>query len=184
MRGARADDVYRPIRDYAAIGDCHGSALVALDGGIDWCCLDRFDTDPLFCRLLDARGGGFLATAPVAPYTVSRAYLDDTNVLRTEFTTDGGRVALTDFMPVGRVPGARVHDYVELRARGWLVRSIECTAGEVAVHLKYRPSVAFGALPVRLERAHGGIAIAAGGAVLHSDLELDIRDGYAEGEAM
>src|SRR5687768_18292904 len=87
---ARADRGYRPIRDYAAIGDCHGSALVALDGGIDWCCLDRLDSDPLFCRLVDAARGGFLSTHPVAPHTASRAYVDETNVLRTEFTTDSG----------------------------------------------------------------------------------------------
>jgi GH15 family glucan-1,4-alpha-glucosidase len=178
------DRGYRPIGDYAAIGDCHGSALVALDGGIDWCCLDRFDADPLFCRLVDAARGGFLSTAPVASHTVSRAYLNDTNVLRTEFTSDSGRVVLTDFMPVGRAPGARIHDYVTLRARGWLIRRIECIAGEIAVRVAYRPSVAFGALPVRLERAHGGIAIAAGGAVLHSDLDLKIHDDYADGEAI
>ncbi len=41
------------IEDYALIGDCHGSALVAKDGAIDWACLKRFDADPVLCRLLD-----------------------------------------------------------------------------------------------------------------------------------
>jgi alpha,alpha-trehalase len=176
---ARGD---RPIREYAAIGDCHGGALVALDGGIDWCCLDRFDADPLFCRLLDASRGGFLSTAPVGRFHASRAYLSDTNVLRTEFATDGGSVALTDFMPVGRRPGGGVHDYVDLRARAWLIRRIECTGGEVALRIGYRPSVAFGALPVELERAYGGIGIRGGGVVLHSDLDLEIRGADAAGE--
>src|SRR5512140_1731968 len=45
---------YVPLRAYAAIGDCHGSALVASDGGVDWCCLHRFDAQPVLARILDA----------------------------------------------------------------------------------------------------------------------------------
>lgn len=33
--GAGFDRDYREIADYAAIGDCHGGALVAKDGDID-----------------------------------------------------------------------------------------------------------------------------------------------------
>jgi GH15 family glucan-1,4-alpha-glucosidase len=45
---------YSPIESYAAIGDCHGSALVGRDGNIEWCALKRFDAPPVFLRILDA----------------------------------------------------------------------------------------------------------------------------------
>lgn len=59
-----AGGVYLPIRDYGIIGDCHGSALVSRNGSVDWCCLGRFDADPVFCRILDANRGGFLSVMP------------------------------------------------------------------------------------------------------------------------
>jgi alpha,alpha-trehalase len=60
---------YVPIRDYAAIGDCHGAALVSRDGSVDWCCLGRFDAEPVFCHLLDAQKGGLLSVHPEGDYT-------------------------------------------------------------------------------------------------------------------
>ena len=116
--GRHPDAPYRPIGDYALIGDCHGCALVSRDGSIDWAALKRFDADPVFCRILDAGRGGFWSICPAADYSVERAYLPGTNVLRTVFTTNEGQVALTDFMPVGRKLDAKVHDYVHLNAPG------------------------------------------------------------------
>ena len=121
MHGAQ----YHPIESYALIGDCHGCALVAGDGRIDWAALQRFDADPVFCRVLDAARGGFWSIRPRGAYRCTRAYLPDTNILRTVFSTDGGSVALTDFMPVGRRLDAGVHDYVHLSAPGWIVRRVE-----------------------------------------------------------
>jgi len=134
---------YRPIRDYAAVGDCHGSALIARDGSIDWCCLRRHDADPVFCRLLDAANGGHWSIRPAGRHEVSRDYLSETNILRTVFTTATGRVVLTDFMPVGRQIGAGAHDYVSLNAPNWLVRRIEGSDGEVELEFAFRPSFGF-----------------------------------------
>lgn len=68
------------------IGDCHGSALVARDGSIDWACLGRFDADPVFCGLLNGDAGGRLETRPADRFETTRAYLADTNIAYSSST--------------------------------------------------------------------------------------------------
>lgn len=159
---------YSPIRDYALIGDCHGCALVSRAGSIDWCAFRRFDAPPVFCRLLDAGKGGFLSVTPASTFGVERGYLDGSNILRTVFTTAGGKAALTDYMPVGRRRGAGAHDYVSLSAPGLLVRSIEGLEGSVQLDVVFRPSIDYARVPARLSAdaqgvfAHGGAALYAG----------------------
>jgi GH15 family glucan-1,4-alpha-glucosidase len=173
------DDGYRPIADYAAIGDCHSGALIASDGRIDWCCLGRFDNDPLFCRLLDDKRGGFLSLRPRGNFKATRAYLDGTNVLRTEFQTAPGSFAVNDFMPVGRKTEAGVHDYVSLNAPNWLIRRIEGMEGVVDLECVYQPSVAFAKRPAQLSMDRGAIVIGNGGPVLYSDIPFQISGDRA-----
>jgi GH15 family glucan-1,4-alpha-glucosidase len=170
---------YRPIRDYAAIGDCHGAALVGRDGSIDWCTLGRFDADPVFCRLLDFDRGGFWSIHPSGEFRAERSYLPDSNILRTVFTTKDGEVALTDFMPVGRELDAGAHDYVSLNAPGWLVRRVEGLKGTVELLVRYRPSRAFARRPTELALEHGAVH---GEGVPSLFTELELRpDGDSAG---
>lgn len=177
---------YAPIRDYALIGDCHGCALVSRTGSIDWCAFGRFDALPTFCRLLDASKGGFLAVTPADAFDVERAYLDGSNVLRTVFTTAAGKAALTDYMPVGRQPGANAHDYVSLAAPGLLVRSIEGLAGKLRLELEFRPSKDYARAPARL-RANAQGVFADGGSALYAEapfvLDGDVARASLEIEA-
>jgi len=156
---------YRPIEAFAAIGDCHGGALVANDGGIDWCCLGRFDADPVFCRLLDAKRGGFSSVRFYGHVSTNRRYIENTNVLETEFRAASGRVLVTDFMPVGRRPDSGVHDYVHLNAPRWLVRRIDAVEGEVDLAVTVAPSVAFAAEPVRLDGGRHAVRVSGGPAI-------------------
>ncbi len=172
--------VYPPIRDYALIGDCHGSALVSRDGSVDWCSLGRFDADPIFCRVLDVSKGGFLAIRPESEYETERSYVGSTNILRTVFSTPHGKVAVTDFMPVGRKPGASTHDYVCLGAPHWLVRIVDGVEGEVSVRVGYKPSVEFARQPVRLQSEPWGIGSAQGPSLV-TDIALSIDGDCAEG---
>lgn len=135
---------YVPLRDYAFLGDCHGAALVAGDGSMDWCCLGRFDAEPAVWRLLDAAQGGFFHVAAVEPLDSARAYLPDTNILRTVHTYARGKLSVIDFMPVDHAAHAPEDDYVTLNAPGWMVRIIECLEGNCAVQVRLDlPTAAF-----------------------------------------
>ncbi|MBX9727327.1 MAG: hypothetical protein K2X31_00305 [Sphingopyxis sp.] len=133
----RAADGYVPIADYALLEDCHGSALVARNGSVDWCCLGRFDATPVFWRMLDAARGGCFQIAPDGEAQAERGYLPGTNILRTTFRTESGRVTLTDFMPVGREPGSAADDFATLNAPGWLVRILEGVEGRVPMRVRF-----------------------------------------------
>jgi len=170
---------YRPIEDYALIGDCHGCALVASDGSIDWAALHRFDADPVFCRLLDADRGGFWSIRPRGEYTSTRRYLPDTNLLRTVFVTATGSVAVTDFMPVGRQLDAGVNDYVHLNAPSWIVRRVEGLQGELEMEMAYRPSRDFARTPVELFAADGALQAGPEMPGLFSDADFSLEGDCA-----
>ncbi|MGP1396183.1 MAG: glycoside hydrolase family 15 protein [Inquilinaceae bacterium] len=174
---------YDPIESYAAIGDCHGSALIGRTGSVDWACLDRLDADPAFCRILDAARGGYFSLKPKGLFQADRAYVGDTNVLRTEFRTDRGAVTVTDFMAVGRRPGAGTHDYVSLNAPGWLIRIVECLEGAADLAVRYRPTVDFAASPAHLEQADAGWHAGENGPWLWSSVDLSADGDMARGSA-
>lgn len=177
--GQREGNRYLPLRDYAVIGDCHGAALISRAGDVDWCCLGRLDNDPHFCRILDADRGGFLSITPTDRFSNKRAYLEGTNILRTQFSTDGGSVAVTDFMPVGRQPGTETHDYVNLNAPGWLVRIIDGVQGTVPLHVSYRPSVAFASRPAIFDSTSDCLAVGDGPLLYHEGLPFTVDGDIA-----
>ncbi|MFN2545134.1 MAG: glycoside hydrolase family 15 protein [Actinomycetota bacterium] len=147
--GPEARPVFLPLERYGLIGDCGTAALVSDDGSIDWLCLPRFDSNPVFGRLLDPAGGHF-SLRPREPFTAQRAYLADTAVLATTYTTPSGRATVYDFFPA--LP------FAKKRRRLWpfryLVRRIEGEAGSVVFDVEIAPGASFGDRPYRL-RAKG-----------------------------
>ena len=138
-----------PIEDYALIGDCGTAALVSRHGAIDWLCLPRFDSDPVFARLLDPDGGHF-ALCPDGAFTATRRYLDDTAVLCTTFETADGRVTVHDFFAAaGRDEKRR-----GLWPFRYLVRRVEGLSGRVRLTAEVAPRDAFGGLRRRRFRLH------------------------------
>jgi GH15 family glucan-1,4-alpha-glucosidase len=86
------------LEDLALIGNCQCAALVSNTGDIVWCCLPRFDSEPVFGALLDPDGGSFSVFPPDASPGVQR-YLSNTNVLETRFQTSDGVFRVVDFAP-------------------------------------------------------------------------------------
>ena len=175
QRGDPRRKPYAPIREYAAIGDCHGGALVARDGGIDWCCLRRFDAEPALARLLDVDRGGFLDVSVVGALRRERAYVRHTNVLRSRVATATGELAITDFMPVARAPGAGPYDYTTLVAPGWLVRRFEVVTGFVPIECTWRPSLGFGIRSPDLARRGDRVACVEGPLWIESSLPFALE---------
>jgi carbohydrate kinase (thermoresistant glucokinase family) len=111
-------DLPLDIEDYALIGDCTTAALVGRNGSIDWLCWPRFDSNALFAALLGTSEHGRWRISPADPAPrVSRAYHDGTLVLETLFDTADGRVALIDFMPIGRAGSSIIRVVKGLRGR-------------------------------------------------------------------
>ena len=124
---------------YGLIGDMSSAALVGTDGSIDWCCLPRFDSPSVFASILDKDVGGRFRIQPNGAYTsVHQAYLKDTNILETVFTTSKGVVKVTDLMPIqdgdkdGK-PDTNPADPPELH------RIVTCTSGSVELLCEYEP---------------------------------------------
>ncbi|CAA9566946.1 MAG: Glucoamylase, partial [uncultured Thermomicrobiales bacterium] len=142
---------YRPIADYAMVGNAQSAALVASDGDVDWLCLPDFASGAVLWRLLDAASGGFLSTRPVAPVVATRRrYRDDSLVLETVLETAGGALRITDAMPVAVGDPTPALDGVwGGRARRRLVRWLEAVDHPLDVALAIRVGFDFGATSVR-----------------------------------
>ena len=147
-----------PIGDYALLSDCRSAALVSRDGSVDWLCFPRFDGPSVFCRLLDP-GGGRFAIRPAGEFQARRRYLDQTMVLETTFTTEGGTAVLTDAMAIGR--NERGHA-LGADSPGMLLRRVACTSGEIEVEVSYAPRPEYGLIHPILVPVPGGLATRGG----------------------
>lgn len=174
---------YQAINAYGVIGDCHSVVLVAPDGSVDWGCLPDFDSPAIFCRLLDSAQGGFFQIAPEdSAIPGVQRYLRGSNVLQTRFTSTGGEILLTDFMPVETLSAWQ---FRELNNNTWtredgschsLVRIVECTYGEmpITMTLKVTPDYASASTSISLLSGGKGAVISGG----HQHVGLGIVGAY------
>jgi GH15 family glucan-1,4-alpha-glucosidase len=165
------------IGEYGFLSDCQSAALVSRDGSVDWWCVPRFDSPSVFGRLLGPDAGHW-SLHPASPYQVSRSYLEDSLVLRTVFTTDGGQVSVTDALATE--PGARGHQ-LGLRSPHVLLRTVEGRHGTVDLVTEFAPRMEYGLTVPHLARRPEGLR-ARGGPVsltLTTPVRLDHEQGRA-----
>lgn len=154
-----------PIGEYGLIGDTRTAALVAPDGSIDWLCLPRFDSPPIFGRLVGGEEGGHFAIGPDEPATLAgRAYRGDTATLETEWAVDGGRLVLADTM-VGEVTGVMLPESL-------LVRRVTSQGRPIRVGVEVSPRFGYQRGRARRIRRQNGNLL-----VDHGDIALSLTTG-------
>lgn len=171
------------IQDYAIIGDCRSAALVSRDGSIDWLCWPRFDSAAIFSALLDRERGGYWRISPVAPKTITRNYVKDSNVLETHFAGRSGKAVLTDVMASAPYTSRRLgllpdHD---------IIRRVICIAGDVEFEIEFVPRGDYGRIGVSVrEIGKLGLRFVMGkGAYwLRSNMPLTVSGGGARGRVV
>jgi GH15 family glucan-1,4-alpha-glucosidase len=163
------------IQDYAIIGNSRSAALVSRTGSIDWLCWPRFESPSLFAAILDHSRGGHWKIAAKDARPTSRRYLDESNVLISEFESPHGVVRLTDLMPVFSEEDKK-HVLVPEHE---MLRIVECTRGEAEIDVHFEPRPNYGQrLPKLRDAGHLGIRVEDGAALytLRADASLELRD--------
>ena len=120
---------YKDIEDYGIIGNMETTALVGRDGSVDWLCFPYMESPSVFANILDTEKGGNFCIQPVNEFETTQAYLKNTNILCTTFTTAFGTIEIIDFMEIkGRVvKGHRI-----------LFRKVTCTKGKVRLKIVFK----------------------------------------------
>jgi GH15 family glucan-1,4-alpha-glucosidase len=148
------DPRYLPIEDHGAIGNLRTVALIGRDGSIDWCCLPRLDRPATFASILDRDRGGRFRVAPAHGEQLGQQrYEPGTNVLVTTFEGPGGRLVVTDLMPLrGGLEGGPSEAVTEPA----ILRLLRADGGHVTVDLEWSPRPDLGRAPVRIHPAGDG----------------------------
>ena len=142
---------YQPIENYGIIGDLHTTALVGMDGSIDWLCLPHHDSPSVFAAILDSEKGGRFKISPVGgEVTTKQLYWPDTNVLVTRFFTPDGVGEVTDYMPIG----------ASAEGRHRIVRRVEVVRGTMTFRMECTPAFDYAREEHETRIVPGGVTFA------------------------
>src|SRR3954451_9637647 len=95
----RDELTFMQLENLGVIGNCQFSALVHNSGEIVWCCLPRFDSEPVCSTLLDKQNGGHFCIGSAGGERGTQRYLPNTNILETTIRTPTGSFRVIDFAP-------------------------------------------------------------------------------------
>ncbi|MEO7116762.1 MAG: glycoside hydrolase family 15 protein [Caldimonas sp.] len=136
--------------DLAPIGNCAINALVDRAGDIVWCCMPRFDADPVFHALLDSAGGlpehAIFAIELEGMARSTQSYDAGTAVLRTQlFDGAGEGIEIVDFCP-------RFLNHDRMFRPAQIVRRIRPLVGRPRIRIVVRPRGEWGSAEPQLTR--------------------------------
>src|SRR5271167_610588 len=162
--------------DLAVIGNGRTAALLEPSSRLVWWCYPRFDSDPIFCRLLAGdEEKGFSDVVLDGMVDFSSDYARNTAVVSTVLTDrKGAAVKITDFAP-------RFRNYDRTFRPPQLVRIIEPIAGMPRITIRFRPTSRYG-VPMPL-KSIGSNHVSFRGADVVIRLTTDAPLSYIDREA-
>ncbi len=121
------------------IGNCGFSALIDAQARIVWCCLPRFDGDPVFNALVDPSDNGALWAIDLEDFDHSdQSYEPNTAVLRTRlYDRLGQGIEVTDLAP-------RFMHRNRMFRPLTLIRRIQVLGGSPRIRVRLRPRFDWG----------------------------------------
>ena len=121
------------------IGNCAYLALIDRRAAVKWLCWPKFDSSFIFGGLLDEDKGGEFAIHPEGAdrFQTKQYYIENTNVLCTEFDDGDTRFRVTDFAP-------RFFQYERYYRPLMLVRKIEPLKGNPSLKICCEPRDEYG----------------------------------------
>ncbi|MEO0521154.1 MAG: glycoside hydrolase family 15 protein [Cyanobacteria bacterium P01_A01_bin.116] len=125
---------YQPIADYGLIGNMRTTALVGLNGSIDWFCHPRHDSPSIFGAILDSeKGGHFRIVSLLEGDNHKQFYYPETNILITRFMCEEGVGEVVDFMPLGNS-----------HMRNWIIRQVRTVRQKITFRAECYPAFDYG----------------------------------------
>src|SRR5665213_3578057 len=125
--------------DLAVIGNGRTAALVDRNGRMVWWCFPRFDSDPLFCRLIagDEEKGFFDVVLEGFSHSQSHYDRNTATVITLLTAKDGAAVRITDFAP-------RFRNFDRTLRPPQLMRRIDPVAGMPRITIRLRHTQNYG----------------------------------------
>ena len=129
----------RQSLDLAVIGNGRTAALIDRNARIVWWCFPRFDSDPLFCRLIAGDEEKGFSDVVLEGFSHSQSHYErNTATVVTLLTAkDGSAVRITDFAP-------RFRNFDRTLRPPQLMRRIDPVAGMPRITIRLRPTQDYG----------------------------------------
>lgn len=118
---------------FGMIGNCSFLSYIDLSANVVWQCWPNFDSDFVFGSLMDKKKGGEFSIRPdEETFESGQYYLENTNILATEFRCASGSFRVIDFAP-------RFEMYERWHKPLKLFRKIEVISGAPKVKVVCQP---------------------------------------------
>lgn len=146
--------------NFGIIGNCSYMSYIDDSANVTWQCWPNFDSSFIFGSLISEQKGGEFSIKPSSDYQSNQYYLQNTNILITEFKTKDGEFQVIDFAP-------RFELFERYHKPTQLFRKIKLISGNPKIKIKCTPMGDYGNIQAKATQGSNSIN--------YQGLDADIR---------